>query len=225
MGRDVSFTLAGGGEAAGYLAEGGGAGAPGVVMIQEWWGLQGQIKGLADRLAGAGYNVLAPDLYAGTAVEYHDSEGAGRLMGALDHVAATDSRVCAAARYLARDGARVGLTGYCLGGVVSVIGAVRIPEFAAAVCFYGIPSPELADPRLIRIPFQGHFARRDTWCTLAAVDALEAALGEAGREWEVHRYDADHGFMNEDLPDCYDAAVAGQAWARTLDFWKTHLGG
>ena len=223
MGQGITFERADGGEATGYLAEAARANAPGVVMVQEWWGLQNQIKRLADRLADDGYNVLCPDLYAGTAVEYHDTANAERLMDGLDHLSATDQQVCGAARYLGRDGAKVGITGYCLGGVVSVMGAVRIPEFAAAACFYGVPSPELVDPAKIRSPFQGHFASRDTWCLPAAVDVLETSLGQADCEWEIFRYEAEHGFMNDDLPDDYDVALADQAWARTLGFWAKHL--
>ena len=223
MGRDITFARADGGEAAGYLAETARAKAPGVVMVREWWGLQDQIKRLADRLAGDGYNVLCPDLYEVTPVEYHDTTNAERLMDGLDHLSATDQQVCGAARYLARDGAKVGLTGYCLGGVVTVLGAVRIPEFAAASCYYGIPSPELADPAQISIPFQGHFASRDTWCLPAAVDVLERSLENADRESEIFRYEAEHGFMNDDLPDDYDAALTDQAWNRDLKFWAKHL--
>lgn len=126
--------------------------------------------------------MLCPDLYAGTAVECYDTANAERLMDGLDHLSATDQQVCDAARYLGRDGAKVGITGYCLGGVVRVMGAVRIPEFAAAACFYGILSPELVNPAKISIPFQGHFASRDTWCVPAVVDVLEVSLGQADRE-------------------------------------------
>jgi len=225
MGREITFERADGGAASGYLTEAARPNAPGVVMVQEWWGLQGQIKRLADRLAGDGYNVLCPDLYEGAAVACHDTANAERLMDGLDHVSATDQQVYGAARYLARDGARIGLTGYCLGGVVTVLGALRIPEFAAASCFYGIPSPGLADPAAMRIPFQGHFASRDTWCLPTAVDVLEASLSDADCEWEIFRYEAEHGFMNDDLPDDYDAALTDKAWDRTLEFWAKHLDG
>ena len=224
MGQDIVFARPDGGEAAGYLAECGREGAPGVVLIQEWWGLIGQIKGMCDRLAGEGFNVLAPDLYAGTAIAYHDLEGAEREMNSLDFLGATDQLVRGAAQHLARGGATVGLTGFCLGGAVTILGAVRVPEIAAAVCFYGIPPVEAADPRNIRVPFQGHFANTDDWCTPAAVDALEAALGEAGCEHEVFRYDGQHAFMNQECPDVYAADAAARAWARSLAFWRQHLG-
>ena len=222
MGQDITFARPDGDQAAGYLAESGDS-APGIVLIQEWWGLIGQIKGLCDRLSGAGYNVLAPDLYGGTAVEYHDLEGAEREMNSLDFLAATDQLVRGAAQRLAGAGRNVGLTGFCLGGAVTIIGAVRVPEIAAAVCFYGIPPVEAADPKDIKIPFQGHFANTDDWCHPAAVDALDGALGDAGCDYEIFRYDGQHGFMNQERPDVHDAAIAEQAWARSLDFWGRHL--
>ncbi len=224
MGRDITFARPDGGRAAGYIADSG-DGAPGIVLIQEWWGLIDQIKGMCDKLAGAGYNVLCPDLYGGTAIEYHDLEGAEREMNSLDFLAAADQLVRGAARHLAGAGKKVGLTGFCLGGAVTIIGAVRLPEIAAAVCFYGIPPLEAADPRDIRIPFQGHFANTDDWCNPAAVDALEAALGEADCDSEIFRYDGQHAFMNHQRPDVYDAAIADRAWARSLAFWGRHLGG
>jgi len=222
MGQDITFATPDGGQAGGYIATSGDD-APGIVLIQEWWGLIGQIKGMCDKLSGEGYNVLAPDLYGGTAIEYHDLEGAEREMTSLDFLGATDQLVRGAALHLGKGGAKVGLTGYCLGGAVTILGAVRVPEIAAAVCFYGIPPVEAADPKDISIPFQGHFANTDDWCNPAAVDALEAALAESGCDYEIFRYDGQHAFMNHERPDVYDAAVAEQAWARSLAFWGQHL--
>jgi carboxymethylenebutenolidase len=93
----------------------------------------------------------------------------------------------------------------------------------AAVCFYGIPPRELADPAKIRVPFQGHFANRDDWCTPAAVDALDAAMQAAGVTHETHRYDAAHAFFNE-RSAAYDVACANLAWERMSAFLKTRLG-
>ena len=139
MGTRITFKRPDGKEAAGYLAKAGRANAPGVVVIQEWWGLQDQIKGICDRFALAGYEALAPDLYAGTVVPYHDTDAAGREMGSLNFLDATDQIVRGAAHLLKRTGVKVGLTGFCLGGAVTILGACRVPEFSAAVCFYGIP--------------------------------------------------------------------------------------
>jgi carboxymethylenebutenolidase len=224
MGTSITFARPDGKQASGYLAEAGRASAPGVVVIQEWWGLQDQIKGICDRFALAGYDALAPDLYAGTVVPYHDTEAAGKEMASLNFLDATDQNVRGAAQLLKKSGAKVGLTGFCLGGAITIIGACRIPELSAAVCFYGIPPESVAKPADIKVPLQAHFANQDDWCTPAAVDAFEAALKAAGRNAEVFRYDASHAFVNEQR-DVYDRAAAELAWGRTLKFWATQLGG
>ncbi len=224
MGTRSPYSRPDGKQASGYLARAGRANAPGVVVIQEWWGLQDQIKGICDRFALAGYDALAPDLYAGTVVPYHDTEAAGREMNSLNFLDATDQTVRGAVQFLKKGGAKVGLTGFCLGGAVTIIGACRIPELDAAVCFYGIPPESVAKPADIKVPLQAHFANQDDWCTPAAVDAFEAALKAAGKNAEVFRYDAEHAFVNEQR-DVYDRAAAELAWGRTLKFWATHLGG
>jgi carboxymethylenebutenolidase len=223
MGTKISFRRPDGKEAAGYLAKAGRANAPGVVVIQEWWGLQDQIKGITDRFALAGYDALAPDLYGGTVVPYHDRDAAGKEMGSLNFIDATEQTVRGAVQLLKKSGARVGLTGFCLGGAVTIIGACRIPELSAAVCFYGVPPEAVAKPADIKVPLQAHFANQDDWCTPQLVDAFEAALRAAGKNAEVFRYDASHAFVNEQR-DVYDRAAAELAWGRTLKFWATHLG-
>jgi carboxymethylenebutenolidase len=224
MGTEITFSRLDGKQASGYLAKAGRDRAPGVVVIQEWWGLQDQIKGICDRFAGAGYDALAPDLYAGTVVPYHDTEAANREMSSLDFLDATDQTVRGAVLHLKKGGAKVGLTGFCLGGAVTILGACRIPELDAAVCFYGLPPETVAKAADVKVPLQAHFANNDDWCTPAAVDAFEAALKAAGKNAEVFRYDAEHAFVNEQR-DVYDKAAAELAWERTLKFWITHLGG
>jgi carboxymethylenebutenolidase len=224
MGTSITFARPDGKQASGYLASAGRANAPGVVVIQEWWGLQDQIKGICDRFALAGYDALAPDLYAGTVVPYHDTNAAGKEMNSLNFLDAVDQTVRGAAQLLKKSGTKVGLTGFCLGGAVTIIGACRVPELSAAVCFYGIPPESVAKPADIKVPLQAHFANQDDWCTPAAVDAFEAALKAAGNTAEIFRYDASHAFVNEQR-DVYDRAAAELAWGRTLKFWATHLGG
>src|ERR1700741_577083 len=146
MGTKTAFKRPDGKDASGHLAKPGRADAPGVVVIQEWWGLQEQIKGICDRFALAGYEALAPDLYAGTVVPYHDTEAANREMSSLNFLDATDQIVRGAAQYLQLAGAKVGLTGFCMGGAVTVLGAIRVQEFAAGVCFYGLPPGNVAKP-------------------------------------------------------------------------------
>jgi len=223
MGTRISFERPDGKSAEGYLANAGHANAPGVVVIQEWWGLQDQIKGVCDRLALAGYDALAPDLYGGTVIAYHDTEAANREMSSLNFLEATDQLVAGAARYLLRSSDKVGITGFCMGGAVAVLAAARVPELSAAVCFYGLPPPEAVKPSAIRVPFQAHFASRDDWCTPATVDAFEAALAKAGKSAELYRYEADHAFVNEQR-SVHDRACASLAWGRMLDFFERNLG-
>jgi hypothetical protein len=111
MGTLISFKRPDGNDARGYLANAGRGDAPGVVVIQEWWGLSEQIKGLTDRFALAGFDALAPDFYNGTVVPYHDTDAANREMSSLDFIDATTQTVRGAVQYLGRNSAKVGLTG------------------------------------------------------------------------------------------------------------------
>lgn len=223
MGAMVEFPRTNGGTAKGYLAEARDAKAPGVVVIQEWWGLQGQIKGTCDRLAEAGFTALAPDLYGGKVVPYHDAAAANAAMSALDFRAATDEAVRGAAQHLAKRGGKVGLTGFCMGGAVTIIGAAGIPELSAAVCFYGLPPESVAAAKDVRVPLQCHFASRDDWCTPAAVDDFEKKLRAAGKTFEIHRYEGDHAFMNSERKEVHSPAAAKQAWDRTLAWFGKYL--
>ena len=128
MGTKISFLRVDGKLATGYLAKTAKAHAPGVIVIQEWWGLQDQICGICDRLALAGYEALAPDLYAGTVVPYHDAEAAAREMNSLNFAEATDQVVRGAAQYLAQTGVKVGITGFCMGGAITLIAWPSIPS-------------------------------------------------------------------------------------------------
>jgi len=221
MGQMIDFGRPDGGSTRGYLASAG-AGRPGVIVIQEWWGLNDQICGVADRFARAGYNALAPDLYKGRVTQKPDE--ANHLMTGLDFPGATHQDIRGAVQHLAKGGAKVAVMGFCMGGALTVASAVHVPECSAGVCFYGIPPADFADPAKIRIPFQGHFANQDDWCTPAAANALEAAMKAAGQSPDIHRYDAAHGFFNERRGDVYDAACAQQAWDRMSEFLKKHLG-
>ena len=138
MGALISYKRPDGGEAKGYLSNAALGDAPGLVVIQEWWGLQEQIKAMCDRFALAGFDALAPDLFKGVVVPYHDSDAAAKEMSSLNFMDAADQTVRGAVQFLKRNGAKVGLTGFCMGGAVAVIGAARIPEITAAVTFYGL---------------------------------------------------------------------------------------
>jgi carboxymethylenebutenolidase len=107
--------------------------------------------------------------------------------------------------------------------VVSVLAAAKIPEFSASVPFYGIPGEDVCKPADVKIPLQGHFALKDTWITPAAVDKFEAGLKAAGKSFEIHRYDADHAFVNEQRAPVHDRQAAELAWDRAVAFLKKHL--
>lgn len=218
MGSMIEFQRPDGGRTAAYLAEAASAKAPALILIQEWWGLQPHICAIAERYAAAGYTVLAPDLYRGRIAS--DADEASHLMNGLDFADATQQDLAGALAHLAARSSKIGVTGFCMGGALTVAAAVHLPGLAAASCFYGVPPTEFADPARIGIPFQGHFAEQDDWCTPAVVDALQARL-PAGAE--IHRYAAQHAFFNDSRPEVYDAACAALAWQRTLDFLGRHL--
>ena len=223
MGTEITIKRADGRDAAGYLANAARGDAPGIVVIQEWWGLQDQIRGICDRFAAAGFDALAPDLYNGVVVPYHDTDAANREMSSVNFVEATEQTVRGAVQYLKRNGAKVGLTGFCMGGAVTIIGACRIPELAAGVAFYGIPPAEVAKPADIKIPLQGHFANKDDWCTPQLVDDFEKGLKQAGKDSALFRYDADHAFVNEQRVSVHDRRQAEIAWGRAVSFFEKHL--
>ena len=224
MGAEITFKRPDGREAKGYLANAARGDAPGLVVIQEWWGLQQQIKAMCDRFALAGFDALAPDLFNGVVVPYHNSEAAAKEMSSLNFIDATEETVRGAVQYLMRNGAKVGLTGFCMGGAVAVIGAARIPELAAAVTFYGLPPEEAVRPADVRVPLQGHFASRDAgWVAPKVVDGFEHGLRAAGKEFEFFRYDADHAFVNEQRMAVHDRQAAELAWGRATAFLKKYL--
>jgi carboxymethylenebutenolidase len=222
MGIVTDFARPDGTATRGYLAMAG-HGRPGIVVIQEWWGLNDQICGVADRFARAGYNALAPDLYKGRVTTEPDE--ANHLMTGLDFPFATHQDLRGAALELQQQSGKIAVMGFCMGGALTIAAAVHIHEVDAAVCFYGIPSKDFADPAKMRVPFQGHFANRDDWCTPAAVDDLDETLKATkatGVKHEIYRYDAAHAFFNERSP-AYDLASANQAWDRMSAFLKAQI--
>jgi carboxymethylenebutenolidase len=213
----------------GYLADAG-PGAPGVVVIQEWWGLNDQIRGVADRLARAGYTALVPDLYRGKSTV--EAEEAHHLMTGLDFGDAASQDVRGAVQTLKAHGcAKVGVTGYCMGGALTVLAMTMVPEADAGVVWYGYPPLQFVDAGKIGAPVLAHWATQDQAFAIDGVDALEAKLAEAKVAYEGRRYLAHHGFANETaqgpgrIPITqYDAAWAQVAWDRTLRFFGRHLG-
>jgi len=231
MGRNVSFNRPDGQALQGYLAEPKSpAGAPGLVVIQEWWGLNDQIRGVADRFAEAGYRALVPDLYRGKSTV--EKEEAHHLMSNLNFGDAAGQDVRGAVQFLkAGGGTKCGVTGFCMGGALTTLSAVHVPEMDAGVIWYGYPPIEYVDAAKVKAPLQGHWAQRDEFFPVAGVDALEAKLRAAGASIEFHRYDAMHAFFNETQVGAgklmpvleFEPAAAALAWSRTLDFLGRHL--
>jgi carboxymethylenebutenolidase len=217
MGRIVTLDIGRGRTAMAYLAEAADSSAPGIVVIQEWWGMQGQIKGVCDRYAATGFTAIVPDLYAGKVIPYHDEESAGQAMNALDLLAATDEIASAAADFLRARGRKVGLTGFCLGGVVSILGAIRLTNIHAASAYYGAPNDALDDAAKVKAPIQAHFANGDHWCTPTDANRMERKFKQSGTPYRVFRYECLHGFANEDAKE-YDKAASEIAWQRDLDW-------
>jgi carboxymethylenebutenolidase len=223
MGAEITFKRPDGGDAKGYLTNAASGDAPGVVVIQEWWGLADQIKAITDRFALAGFDALAPDLFKGVVVPYHDTERAQKEMMSLNFIDATEQNVRGAVQYLKRNGAKVGIAGFCMGGAVAIIGAAKIPELAAAVSFYGIPPEQAVKPADVRIPLQGHFANHDDFITPKVVDDFEKALKAARKDVEFFRYDAHHAFVNEQRMAVHDRQAAELAFGRAAAFLRKHL--
>jgi len=230
MGQTIEFTRPDGGKVNGYLAEPAvAAGRPGIVVIQEWWGINDQIRGVAERLAAAGYRALVPDLYRGqVALEANEAE---HLMHGLDFGDAAGQDVRGAVQHLKASGSvRVGVTGFCMGGALTLLAAVNVPEADAAATWYGYPPLEFIDASRIKIPLLGHWATDDAAFPIDKVPELERMLTAAGVDYAFHRYDAKHAFANEtadekNLPFLkYDAALAALAWQRTLAFFDAQLG-
>jgi carboxymethylenebutenolidase len=231
MGKTVAYHRPDGGSVNAYLAEPAGAtGAPAVVVIQEWWGLNNQIRGVADRFAQAGYRALVPDLYRGRSTL--DAEEAHHLMTNLNFGDAAGQDIAGAVAHLKGSGsAKVGVTGFCMGGALTTLSAVHVPAMDAGVIWYGYPPLEYVDAGRIKAPLMGHWAIHDAPFPIAGVDALEAKLKAAGVKLEFFRYDAQHAFFNETqvgekklLPVLeYNPALAAQAWQRTLEFFGRTL--
>jgi carboxymethylenebutenolidase len=202
--------------------------APGVVVIQEWWGLDDEIKNVANRLAQAGYRVLVPDLYEGKlALEANEAE---HLMNDLHFGDAASQDIRGATQYLKATGSgKVAITGFCMGGALTVLSAGLVPECDGTVVWYGYPPLEYVDASAIQKPMLAHWALHDDFFSIAGVDQLEEKLKAAGVSYDFQRYDAKHAFANpisssRGLPPLeYNAIAADLAWERTMTFLKSTL--
>ncbi|MFO1329608.1 MAG: dienelactone hydrolase family protein [Rubrivivax sp.] len=229
MGQTISFKRPDGQSVQGYLAEPAqAAGAPAVVVIQEWWGLNDQIRGVADRMAAAGFVALVPDLYRGKST--FEAEEAHHLMTNLNFGEAASQDLRGAVQHLKSRAAKVGVTGFCMGGALTVLSSTMVPEMDAGVVWYGMPPLEYVDATTIKAPLMAHWATQDGAFPIAGVDALEEKFKAAGVRYTGHRYLAQHAFANETATGPrriaitqYDAAWAQIAWDRTFGFFGRHL--
>jgi len=230
MGTTVTFQRPDGQSVQGYLAEPAhAAGAPAIVVIQEWWGVNAQIRGVADRFASAGYAALVPDLYRGKSTV--EAEEAHHLMTGLDFGDAATQDVRGAVQFLKARGGKVGITGFCMGGALTLLALGATPEADAGVVWYGCPPLEYIDATKIKMPVMGHWATQDEFFKVESVDQLEAKLREGGVGIDFHRYLAHHAFANETavgpgrIPATqYDPVWSQQAWDRTFRFLGRWLG-
>ena len=211
----------------GYLSIPESGKGPGVLVLQEWWGLVHHIKDVVDRFAKEGFVALAPDLYQGKKAELDEPDEAGKLLMALDidHTAEVLAR---AAQWLVErpevTSQQVGVVGFCMGGQLSMFAACLSDHIGAAVNFYGIHPNVHPDFKELSAPLLGIFAEQDhSFATPEVVKKLDGQLTKLGKPHEFHSYPADHAFFNNERPEVYDAHAAGDAWQRTLAFFRKNL--
>jgi carboxymethylenebutenolidase len=222
MGEMVSFP-SNGSTTDGYLAKPASGRGPGVLVIQEWWGLNDNIKDIAERFAHEGYLALAPDLYHGKVTAEPDE--AGKIMMELKMEQAAKD-LAGAVDYLRNHehgSGKVGTVGFCMGGRLSLFISTLKPV-DATVIYYGVMMGEQPDITKLKGPVLGHYAGNDAWVSEDAVRGLEQKLKDAGKQADFHIYPGtQHGFFNDTRPEAHDAAASKTTWERTLAFYKQHL--
>ena len=228
MGEIVEFP-SNGTSGQGYLAVPESGSGPGVIVIQEWWGLVDHIKDVCERFAAEGFTALAPDLYHGEATTEPDE--AGKLMMALNiDKAAKDmsGAVDEVARRSGNPDGGVGVVGFCMGGGLALmLGSQRGDKVKAVAPFYGLIPWQGAQPDYTQMTakVQGHYAAEDDYFNPEAVKQLEKTLDSAGVQHEMFIYeDCDHAFFNDERPEVHDAEAAAQAWSRVTAFFRQQLG-
>ena len=222
MGEMVEFK-SNGGTCTGYLA---GNSGPGVIVIQEWWGLVPHIKDIADRFAAEGFTALAPDMYHGEVTTEPDM--AGKLLMSMNLATAGKDLSGAVDLLQERTGrTKVGVTGFCMGGGLALMAACLRPDaIAAAAPFYGGMRPDtVIEWDNLAAVVEGHYAATDRGTAAPeAVKELEATLRGKGKNATFHVYPGtQHAFFNDTRPEVYDAAVAKTAWDRTLALFRANL--
>ena len=228
MGERIEFTDAAGRSVGGYVAMPAAGSGPGVVVIQEWWGLIDQITRTCDRLAEAGFVALAPDLYDGRSVPLDEPDEAAKAMMALKLEQATADMAGAVEVLKERTGQHeVGVLGFCMGGGLALMLAARRADVAAVVPCYGVhpwaeAHPDYAD---MAAAVQIHCAGKDDFFTPAVAEQLVGELSALGKDVELHLYpECDHAFFNEDRPEVYDAQAAELLFERATAFLHQRLG-
>jgi carboxymethylenebutenolidase len=222
MGEMVEFT-ANGGTCPGYLA---GDRGPGLVVIQEWWGLVPHIKDVADRFAAEGFTALAPDLYRGQ--ETAEPDEAGKLLMALNLEQAAKDMSGAIDLLVERTGKpAVGVVGFCMGGGLALMLATQRPDAVKACApFYGVIPWPSAQPDWSKMDakVEGHFAEKDEYFTPDKVKELEGTLKGLGKDvvLDVHP-GVDHAFFNDSRPEAYDDKTAKETFASTLRLFHSVL--
>lgn len=209
----------------GYLSPCAQGTGPGVIVIQEWWGLVGHIKSVADRFAAEGMSALAPDFYDGRVTKEPDE--AGSLMMALD-VDRASAMVTNAVSYLLDHpsvvGEKVGVVGFCMGGQLSMFAACLERRIGACVNFYGIHPAVKPDFPSLEAPILGIFAEHDEYACPTSVQDLSSILSSLGKPHEFVTFPGTHhAFFNNDRPTVFDPNAAEAAWAKTLGFLRANL--
>ena len=208
---------------AGYLAKPQSGGGPGVLVLQEWWGLVPHIKHVCDRFAGEGFVALAPDMFHGQTAS--EPDGAGKLFMALN-IARAEKDLRGAATYLQAHSSskKVGAVGFCMGGQLALFAGTLNPAIGAVVDFYGIHPNVKPDYSKLSGPVLGLFAEKDGFVTPQVARDVDAAIKKAGKSSEVHVYPGvDHAFFNDTNTAAYNKTAADDAWRRTLAFFRTNL--
>lgn len=217
----------GGGTAHGYLALPPSGSGPGVVVIQEWWGLTDHIADVGDRLAAEGFVALAPDLFGGRTA--HDADEAGRLMSELpvdDAARDLGGAVDFLLGHEAVTSSKAGAVGFCMGGgFVLLLAAQQGDKVGAAVPFYGV-GPAVPDSYTgITAAVLGHYGEQDDFYPVEDARRQEEQIrAESGAQVQFHTYPAGHAFHNDsNALGTYDAEQASLAWSRTVEFLRIHL--
>lgn len=221
MAQMITFKRPDGADCAGYLTDpGGNDKAAAIVVIQEWWGLNDQINGVADRFAALGYRALVPDLYKGKVTV--DAAEANHLMANLNFADAATQDIRGATQYLKQSSGKIGVVGFCMGGALTVLAAMYIDEADACSSWYGFPPEQAGDVKTIKTALQLHFAEEDAAFAPANARALEAKLHDGKAPFESYWYKAGHAFGNETGQN-QNADCAKLAWERTTNFFGKHL--